>query len=319
MPGQKARAQRLGKRRGRSPSVAARPTYQIRAVERALEVLATFSASEPTMTLARIAQKTGLHKATLVRMLRSLESLGFISQTSGGAYELGIKVFELGSVYYVTHLRIEPLARPAMERLAERWHLTANLAVLDHGQIVYVGIVEPRRALRVQFSVGSRFAVHCTALGKALAADLADPELDSLLTQQGLPRFTDRTIVDADEFKRHLQGVQERGYAIDDGEAIPNVRCVAAPILDFSGRAVASISLSGSALDVTDDAVPEIASTLQQACADVSRSLGAGLGLDASTWRRQAGAVMSDGAASTGAARPAGGAPAPEEVKARNR
>jgi IclR family acetate operon transcriptional repressor len=286
-------------------------------VERAFDVLATFSASEPTMTLARIAQRTGLHKATLVRMLRSLESLGFISQTPGGAYELGIKVFELGSVYYVTHLRIERLARPAMERLAERWHLTANLAVLDHGQIVYVGIVEPRRALRVQFSVGSRFAVHCTALGKALAADLSEADLDTLLTQQGLPRFTDRTIVDAEAFKRHLRGVQERGHALDDGEAIPNVRCVAVPIRDFSGRAVAAMSLSGSALDVTDDAVPAIASSLRDACAEVSRSLGAGLGLDSSTWRRHDGAVITDGLGSGKA--PAGGPPGPGEERSRSR
>jgi IclR family acetate operon transcriptional repressor len=269
------------------------------------------------MTLARIAQRTGLHKATLVRMLRSLESLGFISQTPGGAYELGIKVFELGSVYYVTHLRIERLARPAMERLAERWHLTANLAVLDHGQIVYVGIVEPRRALRVQFSVGSRFAVHCTALGKALAADLSEADLDTLLTQQGLPRFTDRTIVDAEAFKRHLRGVQERGHALDDGEAIPNVRCVAVPIRDFSGKAVAAMSLSGSALDVTDDAVPAIASSLQDACAEVSRSLGAGLGLDSSTWRRHDGAVMADGLGSGNA--PAGGPWGPGEERSRSR
>jgi DNA-binding IclR family transcriptional regulator len=270
-------------------------------------VLATFSASEPTMTLARIAQKTGLHKATLVRMLRSLESLSFITQTPGGAYELGIKVFELGSVYYVTHLRVERVARPAMERLSERWHLTANLAVLDQGQIVYIGIVEPRRALRVQFSLGSRFAVHCTGLGKALAADLPDPDLERMLAEQGLPRFTDRTIVDADAFKRHLRGVRERGYAVDDGEAIPNVRCVAAPIRDFSGRAIAAISLSGSALDVTDDVVPAIAATLQEACAEVSRSLGADLGLDSSTWRRR------DGAAVPEAARQAGVSPTREE------
>lgn len=242
------------------------------------------------MTLARIAQKTGLHKATLVRMLRSLGSLSFITQTPSGAYELGIKVFELGSVYYVTHLRIERVARPAMERLSERWNLTANLAVLDRGQIVYIGIVEPRRALRVQFSLGSRFAVHCTGLGKALAADLQDADLERMLTEQGLPRFTDRTIVDADAFKQHLRGVRERGYAVDDGEAIPNVRCVAVPIRDFSDRTIASISLSGSALDVTDDAVPLIAASLLEGCAEVSRSLGAGLGLDSSTWRRRDGA-----------------------------
>ncbi len=278
-------------RSGRRTSVAP-PNYQIRAVERALEVLSAFTATEPEMSLGQLAEKTGLHKATLVRMLRCLQSQGFVRQLPGGAYQLGIKVFQLGSVYYVTHLSVERVARPLMEQLVDRWRLTANLAVLDEGQIVYIGIVEPQRALRLQFSVGSRFSVHCTALGKALVADFTDEQIDEIIRRHGLPRQTEKTMVDPAQFKAHLRLVRERGFAIDEQEAIPNVRCVAAPIRDFRGRTVAAMSLSGSILDLTREVVPEIAADVQEACATISRTLGAEFNLDLAPSRPPGGTVV---------------------------
>ncbi|MDR7515623.1 MAG: IclR family transcriptional regulator [Armatimonadota bacterium] len=252
----------------------ARPNYQIRAVQRALHVLTSFTAAEPEMSLSRLAAKTRLHKATLVRMLRCLESLGFIRQTAVGTYQLGLKVFELGSVYYVTQLNVERLARPWMERLVDRWGLTANLAVLDDGQIVYIAIVEPKRALRVQFSVGSRFAAHCTSLGKALLSGLDDREVDRILARRGLPRMTEFTITDPTDLKRQLAAVRARGYAVDDQESIPNVRCVGVPLRDHRGRVVAALSLSGSILDLTDQMIRAVASDLLEASAAISRAMG---------------------------------------------
>ncbi len=252
----------------------ARTNYQIRAVQRALHVLTSFTASEPEMSLSRLASKTRLHKATLVRMLRCLESLGFIRQTEAGRYELGVKVFELGSVYYVTQLNVERLARPWMERLVDRWGLTANLAVLDEGQIVYVAIVEPKRALRVQFSVGSRFAAHCTALGKSLLSGLDDREVDRIVARRGLPRMTEHTITDPAELKRQLAEVRARGYAVDNQESIPNVRCVGVPLRDHRGRVVAALSLSGSILDLTPEAIRPVASDLLEAAAAITRAMG---------------------------------------------
>lgn len=248
--------------------------YQVRAVQRALQVLTSFTAAEPEMSLSQLASKTGLHKATLVRMLRCLESMGFIRQTAAGRYHLGPKVFELGSVYYVTQLNVERVARPWMERLVDRWGLAANLAVLDEGQILYVAIVEPRRALRVQFSVGSRFAVHCTALGKALLSGLEDREVDRILAWRGLPRMTEFTITDPAVLKRELAEVRARGYAVDNQEAIPNVRCVGVPLRDHRGSVVAALSLSGSILDLTDEMIRPVASDLLEAAAAITRALG---------------------------------------------
>jgi DNA-binding IclR family transcriptional regulator len=252
----------------------ARPNYQIRAVQRALHVLTSFTATEPEMSLARLAAKTRLHKATLVRMLRCLESLGFIRQVDTGRYQLGVKVFELGSVYYVTQLNVERLARPWMERLVDRWGLTANLAVLDEGQIVYVAIVEPKRALRVQFSVGSRFAAHCTALGKALLSGLDDQEVDRIIARRGLPKMTEHTITDPAELKRQLADVRARGYAVDNQESILNVRCVGVPLRDHRGHVVAALSLSGSILDLTQEAIRPVATDLLEAAAAISRAMG---------------------------------------------
>lgn len=248
--------------------------YQIRAVERALQVLTCFTAAESEMSLGRLSAKTGLHKSTLVRILRCLESLGFIRQLPTGRYQLGLKVFELGSVYYVTQLNVERLARPWMERLVDRWGLTANLAVLDEGQIVYIAIVEPKRALRVQLSVGSRFSAHCTAMGKALLSGLDGEETDAVIARRGLPKYTAFTITDPASLKRQLEEVRKRGYSVDNQESIPNVRCVGVPIRDFRGKAVAAMSLSGSILDLTRELVVPVASDLREAAGAISRALG---------------------------------------------
>jgi DNA-binding IclR family transcriptional regulator len=249
--------------------------YQIRAVERALQVLASFTPQEPELTLARLAEKTGLHKATILRLLRSLESMGFIRQGPRASYLLGMKVFELGSVYYITELHVERVARPWMERLTDRWQLTANLAVLEEGELVYIAIVEPRRALRVQFSVGMRFPVPPTALGKAILAGLDESLVDSVVARHGLPQRTPKSITTVDELKRRLAEVRERGYAVDEQESILNVRCVACPIHNFSGRPIAAMSLSGSILDLTEELIPVIAADLREACAAISQTLGA--------------------------------------------
>jgi len=249
--------------------------YQIRAVERALQVLASFTPQEPELTLARLAEKTGLHKATILRLLRSLESMGFIRQGPRASYLLGMKIFELGSVYYITELHVERVARPWMERLTDRWQLTANLAVLEEGELVYIAIVEPRRALRVQFSVGMRFPAPPTALGKAILAGVDESQVDAILARHGLPQRTPKSITSVAEFKRRLDEVRARGHAIDEQESIPNVRCVGSAIRNYSGRPIAALSLSGSILDITEDLVPAIAADLREACAAISQTLGA--------------------------------------------
>lgn len=256
--------------------------YQVRAVKRALEILSAFSPKEPEFYLSELSKKLNQNKSTTLRLLACLQSMKFLEQDKAtGKYRLGIKTFEVGSVYYVTQLKVDQVAKPYMERLVDRWKLTANLAVMDQNEIVYVGIVEPHRHLRVNFSIGSRFGIHYTGLGKAMASQFSEERVDRIIRERGLVTLTPRTITSPDEFKQHLAEVRARGYAVDNEEAIPGVRCVAAPIKDYTGEAVAALSVSGSILDLTEELLPAIAADVKLAAEEISVKLGANTGLSA--------------------------------------
>jgi DNA-binding IclR family transcriptional regulator len=260
----------------RNPEKKGESTYHTRAVSRAFQILNSFTIQEFELSVGDLHDKLGIHKSTLVRLLQSMAAEGFIEQNpETGGYRLGIRTFELGNLYQRTYMmNIGVLARPSLKRLAADLNLSANLAVRDESEIVYVETVEPPgSAPRLAYSAGDRFGIHHTALGKALIAFLPGDELEDLLAELELPPLTPRTITTPDQLAEDLAEVRERGYAVDDEESLPGLRCVSAPIWN-SERVAAALSASGSTLVVTAERVPEIA----KAVIGIARALSAQLG-----------------------------------------
>jgi IclR family KDG regulon transcriptional repressor len=250
--------------------------YHTEAVSRALQILDSFTARDFELSVADLNQRLGIHKSTLVRLLHCMVAEGFIEQSlETGDYRLGIKTFEIGAIYHRTRmLNIGVLARPSMERLATTFHLSANLAVRDATQIVYVENVEPEGTpLRVAYSAGDRFGVHHTALGKALIAFLPPPQLMDLLARIHLTQLTQATITSVADLETELEKVRQCGYAMDDEESLPGLRCVGAPIWS-SDKVVAALSASGSTLGVTRERTGEIAAAVVEAASAISAQLG---------------------------------------------
>ncbi|MFC2037423.1 IclR family transcriptional regulator [Chloroflexota bacterium] len=252
--------------------------YHTRAVSRALQILSSFTVRDFELSVADLHEKLGIHKSTLVRLLRCLVEEGFMEQNpETGKYRLGIKTFEIGSLYHRTHMmNIGTLAWPFMQRLAAKFNLSANLAIRDGAEIVYVEAAEPVGSpMRVAYSAGDRFGVHHTALGKAMIAFLPPDELAGLLAEIDLIPLTPRTIATVEELADELQGVRECGYAVDDEESLPGLRCVGVPVWD-SERVVAALSASGSTLTVTKERVDEIAEATLEVARAISAQLGGG-------------------------------------------
>jgi DNA-binding IclR family transcriptional regulator len=250
--------------------------YHTRAVTRAFQILESFTVQDFELSVADLYDRLGIHKSTLVRLLQCLVDEGFIEQSPvTGGYRLGIKTFELGSLYHrVRMMNIGVLARPSMQQLAGRLHLSANLAIRDRHEIVYVETVEPIGSpLRMAYSAGDRFGVHHTALGKALIAFLSPEELEDLLEQIKLVSLTPRTITTAEKLAEELWEVRERGYAVDDEESLPGLRCVGAPIWSHD-RVVAALSASGSTLLATREQVGEIGAAVMETARAISVQLG---------------------------------------------
>ena len=257
------------------PSAApAKSGYQVRALDRALDILTAFSVRQPELSLTEVATRTDLPKSTALRLLAVLEDRGFVERTpETDHYRVGVQLFEIGSIYIQT-LAIESVARPYLLRLAQQCNQTANLGVLSCGEIVHLAVLPPDRPIRFYANVGQRDKAHATGLGKALIAELSDEALAELVHQHGLERRTRRTIDSLEALRLHLAQVRAQGYAIDDEESSVGLRCVAAPVRDHLNQAIAAISVSGPAFEVRDETLPQLIEAVTDTALAISHRLG---------------------------------------------
>lgn len=246
--------------------------YKLQLLTRALSVLFAFSARQPTRTLDALATELKLNKASLLRILRTLEGEKFLIRTAD-VYGLGPRVLELGNVYLST-LSVHSVAQPEMTRLAEGCGQTVSLAILDDFDVVYIAIEHAQREVGIQGEIGGRHPAHATGLGKVLLADLDTSGLDALLEGRVLKRLTPRTIGTAEALKERLDMVRREGLAVDDEERGVGIRCVAAPIRDRTGRVTAAISLAGPIFHMTDEKMPLYRERLLETAATISERLG---------------------------------------------
>ncbi|MEW6665964.1 MAG: IclR family transcriptional regulator [Thermodesulfobacteriota bacterium] len=211
-------------------------------VKKALEVLQTFSEDKPTLSLTEISTRLGTHKSSISRIMATLTAEGFVEKNPGGrGFRLGLKIVDLAN-RALGGLDLRSHASPYMEALAERVQEMVHLSVLDQNQIVYVEKKGERQGLTVGSKVGGRNPAHASAMGKILLAGLAADELSRVLKSGPLERLTPNTITDLRELIVEIEAVRKNGYAVDNEESFPGIRCVAAPICSRNGRVVAAIS-----------------------------------------------------------------------------
>lgn len=252
--------------------------YRIQAIERAVALLNAFSVNEPELGVTELASRVGLHKSTVHRFLVNLEAGGLVERNPRtGRYRLGMRIFELAGLV-MQRMNLWEEALPFLEQLVTDTGETGHLAVLDNGEAIYIERVEARRALRIPAAVGKGYPAHATNLGKVLLADLSPEEVERIVSERGLARYTGRTITTREDLASELRRIRERGYAVDDEEYDEGLRCIGAPVFDHTGRAVAALGIGGPANRITPERVEEFAGRVMRTAADLSRRLGAGSG-----------------------------------------
>jgi IclR family acetate operon transcriptional repressor len=219
----------------------------VQSIERAFGLLEMMADHGGSMGLSHLAKESGLPLPTIHRLVRTLVDLGYLRQEPSRQYALGPRLMRLGES---SSKMLSSWARPHLSHLVDELGETANLAMLDGDQIVYVAQVPSRHSMRMFTEVGRRVHPHCTAVGKALMAGLPAEEVQAMLRRTGMPRHTEHTITDPDEFARQLAWAAEHGYAIDDGEQEIGVRCVAVAVPDAPSRL--ALSVSGPAARMTE-------------------------------------------------------------------
>jgi IclR family acetate operon transcriptional repressor len=240
----------------------------VQSIERAFGLLETMADHGGMMGLSQLAATSGLPLPTIHRLLRTLVELGYLRQEPNRQYALGPRLIRLGES---SSRMMSVWALPHLARLVDEIGESANLAMLDGDRIVYVAQAPSRHSMRMFTEVGRRVLPHCTAVGKAIMADMAPEDVREILRRTGMPQHTPSTITDPDEFARALAETARQGYAIDEGEQEVGVRCVAVAVP--SAPAGLAISLSGPATRMTEELVDRAVPLLRDAGKKLSQEL----------------------------------------------
>ncbi len=224
-------------------------------------------------TLKKISNDIGIPKSTALGILKTLEQFEYINKLEDKEYELGIYLFELGNNVR-KKINLDVIAKPYLEKLADKLGETINLAILDNNEVLLLDKYKPDYGFQIGAQIGTRLKPHCIAVGKVLISHLEEEELDLLIEKNGLPRMTTNTIIDKDKLKSHLKQVFKEGFAEDNGELMENMRCIAAPIYNHKGENIAAISISSLDSKLRGEVFDESKKLLLDYSKKISKNLG---------------------------------------------
>jgi len=252
-------------------------SYVIRSVTNALNLLEEFKGDRDELGVTQLSNRLKLHKNKVFRLLATLETKGYIEQDKATEnYRLGVKNLELAQTFIKQLGLVRPL-KPVLKEIVKECNEMAYVGIIRQNSVVCLDVEESNQAVKVTNHVGLRLPIHCTAIGKAQIAYSTEEELEKLGILDNMERFTPNTIVNKVEFIKEIKEVVRRGYALDNEEYNPGVKCVAVPIRDYTGRVVGGISVPGPSFRMTDEILKgEIIPVLKAAGEKASKRLGFG-------------------------------------------
>ena len=246
---------------------------KIQSVERALKLIDLIATKEDGMTLTQLSNKIDLPKSTVHGLLDTLRDYNYVTQDYDSAnYKLGIRLFELGN-NVSRSFNIRDVALPYMKRLNRQFGETVHLGAEDNGEVLYIEKIAADSLVSIMSEVGLRLPMHCSGLGKVLLANKGEAEVKRVISQKGLPTLTKRTITSQAKLKEELDKVREQGYALDDGEIMEGLRCVAAPISDNTGKVRYALSVSGQVKDMYGKRLEQIIKETVRAAKEISEAM----------------------------------------------
>ncbi len=245
----------------------------VQALDRALRLLELLSGADG-LTLTALAQASGLAASTVHRLLATLAAHGFVEvDDQDQTWTIGVEAFRVGQAFH-RRFEVATMGRPVMRELMEATGETANIAIFEGGDVVFISQIESHEPIRAFFRAGERRNAHASGIGKALLAEMPRERVERLVRDKGLPRFTDATITDAERLFADLAEIRRRGWSLDDEERSRGMRCIAAPIFDENGEAIAGVSISGPAGRLEAERVERLGPLVRGAADAITRAIG---------------------------------------------
>ncbi|WP_333713017.1 HTH-type transcriptional regulator BhcR [Yoonia sp.] len=245
----------------------------IKSLDRALEVIVRLGEMQGA-TLSEIASELGSSPATVYRILSTFQGRGFVDfDERDQIWSIGPAAFLTGS-HFLRRTSLVERARPIMRHLMEATGETANLGIERDGKVLFLGQVETHATIRAFFPPGTEGAMHSSGIGKALLSRMDDTRQRQVLAAGKLEQFTPHTLTDPEAMIADLRTTRARGYAFDGEERNIGMRCIAAPVFNVYGEAVAGISVSGPTARITDDRIETLARDVIGAAQRLTAAIG---------------------------------------------
>jgi DNA-binding IclR family transcriptional regulator len=245
----------------------------VRAVERALQLVEIVAKSRMPLSITDLSKTLALAPSTIHRLLQTLVAQGYVIQyAQTKRYGVGRTISEIGRALLLRH-DLASRSTPHLEALVAATGETANLASLYGTSAIYLNQVESPSMVRIRHALGSAAPLHASAMGKVFLADFSPAMLTDALEHSNLEHFTARTITNRAKLERELLQTRKRGYAIDNEELEPGVRCIAAAVRGSSGLVISAIGISGPASRISEPRFAELATLVLEAAAQLSSGI----------------------------------------------
>lgn len=261
-------------RKGSGDASPSRGTGQVQSLTRALRIMNALAEHTHGLTLSDLAHTVNLPTSTAHRLLTTLQNERYVRfDSERSVWMIGVQAFQVGSVYARSRDLVS-IARPYMRRLMEESGETANLAIIDRGEVIFLAQVECQKMMRAVAGPGGRAPLHCTGTGKAMLAWFPEREASEMLRSRTMHRETPKTVDTASVLIASLAEVRKRGYSVDDEENAVGLRCVASVIFDEHVRPLAGISISGPTARLTETRLPVLGANVTKIAAEITAELG---------------------------------------------
>lgn len=246
----------------------------VQSINRAFQILEALVEHRRGLSIAELVEMLHLNKSTVHRILQTLVAWGYVSKDDRTkSYRLGMKVMELSS-HYLNGLELKTEALPFLERLQQQTKVFVHLGMLDGKEIVYLEKIGPYTHFRMYSQIGRRAAIYATGLGKAVFANLNKTRQAELLKELIYEPITEHTVEDEASFLKEIELTVQRGYAIDEEENEIGMRCVAAPIFDYTGRVIAAVSASGYVNAFPKEKIEQFSAYVTECANSISEQMG---------------------------------------------
>jgi IclR family acetate operon transcriptional repressor len=251
-------------------------TPSVQSVDRVLTILEAVARSTEPVPLGQLTDLLGINQSSVFRLANTLKRRGFLANPSGRkSYVLGPSIWRMSRNYEWGGMLIS-ICHEHVKTLSSKTGETAHLAVREGRQALFVDHHASTNRIVVSGQTGEFMPLYCTAHGKALLVDYDLAELKALFGATPLKSYTSKTLTTLPQLEKACARIRAEGYATDDLEYLEEVRCLAAPIRDQDGVAIASIGISAPASRFPKSRVPTMARLVRQVAEAINNSLQAG-------------------------------------------